>query len=57
LKPLQLAPSLLLGVLRHACFLDPVGELLQFRGFDVVVAQLFLDLAQLLAKDVFALLR
>src|ERR1700726_820361 len=56
-EPLQFPPGLVLGVLRHRRLVDLFSELLQFRGFGVVVAKLLLNLTKLFAKDVLTLMR
>ena len=57
LEPLELLLGLLLGLLRHAGLLDRLAQLGDLGRLLVALAQLLLDLAQLLAQDVLALLR
>src|SRR5262245_1757269 len=57
LEPLELFPGLILGLLRHLGFGDRLAQARQFDGFLVALAELPLNLAQLLAQYMLALLR
>ena len=57
LEPLELLRRLILGLLRHARLFDRLAQLGDLDRFLVALAQLLLDVAQLLAQDVLALLR
>ena len=57
LEPLELLLGLVLGLLRHPGFLDRLAQLGDLDRLLVALAELLLDLAQLLAQDVLALLR
>src|SRR6516225_3152183 len=57
LKSLELLRGLVLGLFRHPRLLDRVAQLADLDRFFVALAQLFLDMAQLLAQDMLALLR
>ena len=54
-QPIQLAQRLLLHELGHADRLDLLGQLLDFLGLVVALAELLLDRLHLLAQEVFAL--
>ena len=57
LEPLELLLGLLLGFLRHAGLVDLLAQLAELDRLLVTFAQLLLDLPELLAQDVLALLR
>ena len=56
LEPLELLARLIFGVLRHAGLLDHAGELGDLDRLVIAFTQLLLDMAELLAQDVVALL-
>ena len=57
LEALELLERLLLGLLRHAGLLDLLPKLGELGRFFVALAELLLNLPELLAQDVLALLR
>src|SRR2546426_8539285 len=57
LETLELLGGLVLGLLRHPRLLDSLAQLGDLDRFFIALAQLFLDVAQLLAQDMLALLR
>ena len=56
LEPLELLRGLVLGLFRHARLLDRVAQLGDLGRFFIALPQLFLNVAELLAQDVLALL-
>ena len=56
-ETLELLKRLLFGLLRHAGLFDLLPQFRDLNGFVVAFAELLLNLAELLAQDVFALLR